>query len=316
MDKLKAMTTFIEAARWESMTRAAKELGVSRPLVSHQIRLIEDHLGTRLINRTSRQFSLTEVGAEYLKLCKSVVADIEEKEAAISQFHASPKGTLRVVSSLAFGNYELAPIAAEFLKDYPEINVTLVVTDNFISRRQLADPSFDVAFVMDRVEDSATTVSTAVGAIQWLPCASPRYLLEHERIEVPEDLARHDCLSHRSFSPPDVWRFARNGEAVNVPVRGSLFSNSVMVLRAGALAGLGVSYLPLYCIVDDLARGDLVQILPGWESPPKTVYAIYPHATAPRKSRLFVEFTRKMLKKETRTGEASRPMHAEDARSL
>ena len=315
MDKLKAMATFIEVARWESLSRAAKELGVSRPLVSHQIKAIEAHLGTRLINRTSRQFSLTEVGAEYLKLCKSVVADIEEKEAAISQFHASPRGALRVVSSLAFGNYELAPIAAEFLKIYPDITVTLVVTDNYISRRQLADQSFDIAFVMDRVEDSATSVSTAVGTVQWLPCAAPRYLQEHERITVPEDLSRHNCLSHRSFTPPDVWRFMREGNSVDVPVRGGLFSNSVMVLRAGALSGLGVSQLPLYCIEDDLARGRLVQILDGYEAPPKTVYAIYPHSVAPRKSRLFVEFTRKMLKQDAAdaTHEALRVKKAKSA---
>lgn len=296
MDKLKAMGTFIEVARWENLSRAAKELGVSRPLVSHQIRSIEDHLGTRLINRTSRQFSLTEVGAEYLKLCKAIVTDIEEKEAAISQFHALPRGTLRVVSSLAFGNYQLAPLAATFLQQYPEIAVTLLVTDNYISRRQLADQSFDVAFVMDTLEDSATTVSTSVGTVQWIPCASPQYIKAQEPICVPEDLERHNCLSHRSFKPHDMWRFGRDGAIFHTPVRGNLFSNSVMILREGALAGLGVSYLPLYCIEEDLVRGDLVEILHGFASPPKPVYAIYPHSMAPRKSRLFVEHCRNGLR--------------------
>lgn len=296
MDKLKAMATFIEVARWRSLARAAKELGVSRPLVSHHVQTIEAQLGMRLINRTSRQFSLTEIGAEYLELCKSVVAQIEAKEAVLTQFQGSPRGNLRIVSSLAFGNYELAPMAARFMQDYPEISITLVVTDNFISRRQLADQSFDIAFVMDRVEDSATTITTAVGAVQWLACASPEYLKAHDPIVEPEDLSAHNCLSHRSFVPPDIWRFTRNGELVGVPVRGSLFSNSVMVLRAGVKAGLGVSVLPLYCIQDDLARGELVQVLRGFESAPKPVYAIYPHSTMPQKSRLFVEYCRKALK--------------------
>lgn len=297
MDKLKAMTTFIEVGRWQSLSRAAKELGVSRPLVSHQLRMLEDQLGMRLVNRTSRQFSLTEVGLEYLELCKQIIAQVEEKEAILSRFHSSPRGTLRIVSSLAFGNYELAPIAAAFVKEYPEISITLVVTDNYISKRQLADQSFDIAFVMDHVEDSATTVTTVVGAIQWLPCASPRYLDANDPIKEPEDLAAHNCLSHRSFVPPDVWRFKRNGEIVNVPVRGNIFSNSVMVLRAGVRADLGVSILPLYCIQDDLTRGDLLQILQGYEAPPKPIYAIYPHSTMPPKSRLFVEYCRKKLRR-------------------
>ncbi|MFN3890732.1 MAG: LysR family transcriptional regulator [Beijerinckiaceae bacterium] len=297
MDKLKAMATFIEVGRWRSLARAAKELGVSRPLVSHQLRMLEQQLGMRLVNRTSRQFSLTEVGAQYLELCKTVVAQVEEKEALLSRFHSSPRGTLRIVSSLAFGNYELGPIAAAFMMEYPEISVTLVVTDNYISRRQLADQSFDIAFVMDRVEDSATTVTTVVGAIQWLPCASERYLETHHPIVKPEDLTAHNCLSHRSFVPPDVWRFKRDGDTVSVPIRGSMFSNSVMVLRAGVRAGLGVSILPLYCIQDDLDRGEIVQILSGYETAPKPVYALYPHSTMPQKSRLFVEYCRSRLKR-------------------
>jgi len=297
MDKLKVMSTFIEVARWGSLARAAKELGVSRPLVSQQLKSIEHHLGARLVNRTSRQFSLTEVGTEYLQLCKSILAQVEEQEAMISRFHGQPRGTLRIVSSLAFGNYVLAPIAAEFLKQYPEIALKLVVTDNYISRRQLGDHSYDIAFVMDRVDDAATTMTTTVGAVQWFACASPAYLETHDPIEAPEDLTRHNCLSHRSFVPPDVWLFARHGKTVSVPVSGSVFSNSVMILRAAARAGLGVSVLPLYCIGDDLARGELVRVLPGMEMPPKPAYALYPHSTAPKKSRLFIDFCRAALRR-------------------
>ncbi len=215
MDKLRAMATFIEVAKWRSLARAAKELGVSRPLVSQQIKSIEEHLGTRLINRTSRQFSLTELGLQYLELCKSVVTQVEEREALLTQTHSSPRGTLRIVSSLAFGNYQLAPIAAKFIKEFPDINVTLIVTDNFITRKQLGDQSYDLAFVMDRVEDSTTTITTSVGAIQWIPCASPKYLRSRPAIMQPADLADHNCLSHRSFSPPDIWRFQRQGKAID-----------------------------------------------------------------------------------------------------
>lgn len=296
MDRLKAMGAFIEVARWGGISRAAKELGISRPAVSQQLKMLEDHLGARLVNRTSRQFSLTEVGLEYLELCKSVVAQVEEKEALISQYHGSPRGTLRVASSLAFGNYELAPIAAAFLRQYPDISITLVVTDNYISRRQLVDQSYDIAFVMDKVEDSATTVTSVVGAVQWIVCASQDYLDAHPPIRAPEDLAGHNCLSHRSFTPPGAWRFKRAGETFAVPVAGSLFSNSVMVLRAGVRAGLGVALLPLYCIEDDLARSDLVRILAPYEAGPKPVFAICPHAMAPQKSRLFIDFCRQRLK--------------------
>ncbi len=184
MDKLKSMTVFATVARCESLSRAAKELGVSRPLVSHQLRLIEEHLGTRLINRTSRQFSLTQSGAEYLELCKAVIAVIEEKEAIISQFQAYPRGQLRVASSLAFGNYELAPIAAAFIAKYPHVSLSLFGTDSFMSSRQLIDQSFDVAFVMNPLPDSATGVATKVGAVRWLVCAAPAYVQLHEQVRI------------------------------------------------------------------------------------------------------------------------------------
>jgi DNA-binding transcriptional LysR family regulator len=222
---------------------------------------------------------------------------VEEREAALTQSHGSPRGALRLVSSLAFGNYQLAPIVAEFVKAYPDISVTLIVTDNFISRKQLGDQSYDLAFVMDRVDDSTTSITTSVGTIQWLPCASADYIASKPPILKPIDLIDHNCLSHRSFSPPDVWRFNQAGELVSVPVKGSMFSNSVMVLRAGALAGLGVAILPVYCIQNDLKRGQLVQVLPGFETAPKPVYAIYPHSIVPRKSRLFVEFCRSRLRR-------------------
>ncbi|MFN3892152.1 MAG: LysR family transcriptional regulator [Beijerinckiaceae bacterium] len=297
MDKLKAMTVFAVVARRQNLSQAAKELGVSRPLVSHQLRLIEEHLGTRLINRTSRQFSLTQAGAEYLELCKSVIAVIEEKEALISQFQASPRGQLRVASSLAFGNYELAPIAAAFIAKYPQVSLSLFGTDNHMSSRQLVDQSFDVAFVMNPVSDSATGVARRVGAVRWLVCAAPTYLRLHEQIRIPADLTKHNCVSHRSFVPPNVWRFSRPDGLEDVPVSGNLYSNSVMVLRAAALQGVGIAMLPLYCVADDLAGHRLVQLLADFEAPAKPVYAVYPHATVPQKCRMFVEFCRRELRR-------------------
>lgn len=298
MDRLKAMTAFVEATRWQSLSRAAKELGTSRPLVSLQIKQLEEHVGARLINRTSRQFSLTDAGAEYLKFCKSILSQIEESDALISQLQGTPRGGIKVLSSLAFGNFELAPIAAAFVERYPQVSLSLLVTDNFLSRSQLVDQSFDVAFVMNPITDSATAVTTSVGAVRWLVCAAPSYLNSHEPVLTPADLPGHNCLSHRSFMPPGIWRFVTDGRTQEVAVGGNFFSNSVMVLRAGALQGLGIAMLPLFCIHDDLASGRLVQLLADHESPAKPVYAIYPHPAAPQKSRMFVEFCRRELQKE------------------
>lgn len=300
MDQLKSMECFIEIARRGSLSRAAKELGLSRPLVSLSLKQLEVHLGVRLVNRTTRQLSLTEAGEDYLGFCRTVLGQIREKEAQLSRFQSSPTGTIKILSSLAFGNYVLAPIAVRFQTLYPNISITMIVTDNFISRRQLADQSFDLAFVMNQVDDSATSISTKVGAVQWVTCAAPSYVVKHEAIEDPEDLTRHNCLAHRSFIPPNVWRFSKGGNLIDVPIRGQLFSNSVMVLRAGALQGAGVSMLPLYCIEDDLEQGRLVHLLADHLGPAKPVYAIYPNSLMPQKSRLFVDFCRSAMKRRKR----------------
>ncbi len=139
-------------------------------------------------------------------------------------------------------------------------------------------------------------VMTRIGEVPWILCASPRYLKEREAPRQPNDLVEHNCITHRSLSPPNTWRFRKGSESFEVRVKGSIYSNSVMILRGAALEAVGIAVLPYYCVDADLAAGTLVPLLKDYIGPARSVYAVYPHAHAPKKVTSFIAFARKQLR--------------------
>lgn len=294
MDQLKAIDSFVRVARCGSLARAARELNLSRAAVSMQLRQLEDHLGVRLINRTTRALALTEAGSEYFAFCTKLLDSIDAEAAAMSRFHESPRGHLRIVVSASFGNFELAPLVAEFLATFPEVRVSLITTDTFVSPVEIAKRTYDVAVTMQGLADAAT-LSTRIGEVNWTVCASPNYLQRHGHPSGPAGLAEHNCLVHRSISPDSVWRLSGPDRIMEVPVAGSFFTNSAIALREMATAGIGIALLPTYCVQHDLTAKRLVEVLPGWAGPVRPVYALYSHARVPKKLRAFLDFTKARL---------------------
>ncbi len=298
MDRLKAIETFVRIAQTGSLSKAAQELGMSRALASSHLRQLEDHLGARLLNRTTRQLSLTEAGQEYLTFGQNMLAAFEEAEQSITRSRDEPRGTLKILASMAFGNVHLAPMAAEFSLLHPDIKISLILTDTSFSPFDLIDQGYDLAVWMHAIEDMSI-ISTKLGEVRWPALASPAYLEKHAHPQHPADLANHACLLHRSISPDSTWRFLGPEGQVAVKVAGPLFTNSVFALRASALAGLGVTLLPSYFIEEDLSSGRLVQIFQTHEPPQRPIYALYPHGRyLPLKSRLFIDYLRAYVRRQ------------------
>jgi DNA-binding transcriptional LysR family regulator len=311
MDRLRAIGTFVQIAKSGSLTKAAEELGMSRALASAHLKELERHLGVRLVNRTTRRVSLTSAGADYLAFCVRILENFEAEEARISQMQDEPQGQLKLMASMAFGHTQLAPIATEFTAAHPSVKIALFLSDRSFSPSDFVEGGYDLAVSMHVIKDASLVIGkVADGA--WLPCATLAYLARHEPVRQPSDLARHNCLVHRSHAPDSVWRFAEPQKVHStqthlsqahltkshaVPVAGSLFTNSSMVLREAVLADAGIAMLPAYAIGADLDSGRMARLLPSYLSEPRPIYIVYPHAGyLPKRTRLFIDFLRSRLK--------------------
>lgn len=298
MDRLKAIESFVRIAQTGSLSKAAQDLGTSRALISSHLKQLEDHLGVRLINRTTRQLSLTESGQEYLAFCQSTLAAFDEAEQSLARSREEPRGRLKILASMAFANIHLAPVAAEFSLAHPDIQISLITTDTSFSPLELIEQGYDLAVWMRPIEDMSI-ISTKLGEVRWPALASPAYLEKHGTPQDPQELVHHTCLLHRSIAPDSVWRFTGPDEAVTVKVAGPLLTNSVFALRASALAGVGITLLPTYFIQDEIESGKLVELFPDHGAPRRPIYILYPHAQyLPLKTRLFIDFLRAYVRKQ------------------
>lgn len=298
MDRLKTIGTFVQIAQSLSLSKAADELGISRALASNHLKQLEGHLGVRLVNRTTRKLALTEAGSEYLTFCLDALNSFEEEEARISRLQNEPQGHLKIMASMSFGNLHLAPAITEFTAEYGQVKVSLILSDRSFSPSDFVEGGYDLGISMQSVRD-ASIVSTKVGEVSWLPCVTPRYRETQAALDSPYDLARHNCLVHRSYAPQSIWRFSGPKGRCEIAVKGSLFTNSVIVLRAAVLADSGVAMLPLYCIDGDLESGALVRVLPDYASPKRPVYLVYPQMRyLPKRVRLFLDFLKDRLKRQ------------------
>lgn len=296
MDRLKVMQSFVCVAESGSLVKAAQRLGISRALVSSHLKQLEDHIGCRLVNRTTRHLSLTEVGQEYLAFSSKILAAFDVEDAALSRWHDGPRGQLKIVASYSFGNFRLAPIVADFLCRFPEVTSSLILTDTHVTPLEMIERGYDLAFTSQPLND-ASIMSTRVGESHWLPHAARAYLRRSGRLEMPEDLTAHSCLIHRSIAPDAVWRFNSGGREESVKVSGPFVTNSVIALKSLAQAGLGVALLPTYALLVDEQEASLERVMPQFDGPVRPIYALYPHAKhLPIKVRTFLDFTKQALR--------------------
>lgn len=273
MDRLQSMAVFIKAADTGSFAAAGAALGMSSQMAGKHVGAIEERLGIRLLNRTTRRQSLTEAGRLYYDHCKIALAEFEAAEAVARELTASPRGRLRVSAPVTFGTFSLAPLVAQYLRLYPDVEIDLTVTDRLVD---LVDEGYEVAIRLGELSDSSL-VARALAPYRLFACAAPSYLAAHGAPETPDDLTRHDCLLFAYSTRPAMteWTFARDGDVQTVKVSSRFRINDSRALRAAALAGAGILLGAEVMVKDDLASGRLVRVLPDFEAPPRPMHVVF-----------------------------------------
>jgi DNA-binding transcriptional LysR family regulator len=272
MDRLRSMQIFVEVARSAGFSAAAERIGLSRAQVSKSVMQLERHLGTRLFNRTTRRISLTDVGKAYLERCIDILQDIDETEAIAAAQTREPRGRLTVSAPTSFGILHLQQALPAYLRQYPQVQVALNLADRFID---VVDEGFDLVIRIAELEDS-TLIARRLAPCQRVLCAAPAYLEQHGTPRVPQDLALHRCLVYSNELKADSWRLQGPGGIESVRVNGPVCADNGDILRASAVAGLGVTLLPTFIVGADLRAGRLRQVLADYCPPTISIYAVYP----------------------------------------
>jgi DNA-binding transcriptional LysR family regulator len=282
------MVTFARVVKAGSFAGAARRLGVTSSVASKHVAKLEQVLGVRLLNRSTRKLSLTEAGAAYYEHCARIVEEVESSKTAIAQLQAAPRGQLRVTAPVTFANTRLGPILREFFTRYPDIQIDMNASNRVVD---LAEEAFDVAIRIARALPP-NVVARELRPVRWHLCASPEYLEREGAPSHPANLSRHNCLTFPAAAPSTVWHFVRGTESVEVAVHGSLQSNMVEALHDLVLAGTGLTLLPGYIAGKDIREGKLRAVLEDWEiEAGSSLYAVYlPTRYLAPKVRVFVDF--------------------------
>jgi DNA-binding transcriptional LysR family regulator len=287
MDKLEAMEAFTRVVSLGSYAEAGRALGLTRSAVSKAVMELEQVLGARLLDRTTRRVSPTEAGRAYYESCINVLASIEETEMQISRLHDEPKGVLKVNAPVSFGALFLGSALAEFMMGYPDLKVELTLNDRFVDP---VEEGVDITIRIAILADSSLIARKLAPARRVL-VASPAYIARFGAPLVPEDLARHRCLNYGHTTTLQRWQLTRDREAITVPIASSLCSNNGDVLRAAALADQGITKLPTFLVGPDIAAGRLQLVMPDTPPVGLGIYALYtPSRYLAAKTRLLIDF--------------------------
>jgi DNA-binding transcriptional LysR family regulator len=273
MDRLTSLTTFVRVVDSGGFSVAGRRLNMSTTMVSNHIKALEDRLGARLLNRTTRKVSLTEVGKAYYDRCTQILAELEQADEVAGALQSKPRGILRIYTAVHVVQF-VAPVVAEFLKRYPEVKVDLTIGERTVD---MIDEGFDLAIRLTPPPDSSLIVRS-LATWRHVLCCSPGYLKQHGPPRQLSELADHNCLRHALHPNGDEWRFVdRNDAPASVRVSGNLISNSGEILRTSAVQGVGIWLAPAFLIADDLESGRLVRILPEYREMKFAMNAVYPH---------------------------------------
>lgn len=288
MDSSTQMTIFVRAVQEGGFSAAARALNLSPSAVSKQVSRLEDRLGMRLLNRSTRHISLTDEGQTFYERCARIVEEIEEVEEWAAARQGSVRGILHLASTVPFVKYHLLPLLPEFAKRYPELQVSLEVTDRAVD---LIEEGFDVAIRFTEQLSDPSLVARPLAVNRRIICAAPSYLEAYGTPQTPEELSNHNCLRLYTVSAFNDWEF-EGPEGTCVPyVSGNFETNSADALYHATLAGLGIARLSTYIIGPDLKAGRLVRLLHNYVHEKASILAVYPHRRhLSPKVRAFIDF--------------------------
>ena len=291
MNQLQAMRVFLKVAETESFGRAAAALDLSNAAVTRYVSLLETHLNTRLLNRTTRSVSVTEAGRAYAEGCRAVIDQVESIEASVTNSSVDPSGTLKIVASASFSLLGLTPMLREFRVRYPKVKLRLTLLHRPVD---LVAEGFDVGIVVPHLVNSGMLISRPLFRVEAVLVASPEYLSKRGAPSRPAALATHEFLSPSADIHGSTWAFiGPNGVTENVALDPAYAVNSSHMLRQAAVSGMGIAVLPESYVTQDIQAGLLVRLFPGHtlKDADKEVSIIYPgrrHVSA--KTRCFVDF--------------------------
>ena len=273
MDRLSSMAAFVTAADVGSFAAAAVQLGQSPQMVAKHVAFLENRLGSRLLNRTTRRQSLTEVGRTYYERCKIVLAEVDAADALAQERQAVPRGRLRVSAPVTFGAHSLMPLITRYLREHPEVEIDLALTDRFVD---LVEEGHEVVFRVGLLDESGL-IARALSPYRLAACASPAYLRACGTPATPEDLSDHECLGYAYWPRPAEaeWYFVRDGSRHSVRVRSRLQVNDSRALMAAAIDGYGIVMGPEDVLRDALISGQLVRILTDFTGPSRPMHLLY-----------------------------------------
>jgi len=300
MDRFEAMRVLVAAVDAGSLSAAGRRLGMPLATVSRKVSELEAKLKARLLNRSGRKLTLTDAGELYVAACRRILDDVQEAERSASGEYRVPRGDLYITAPIVFGRLHVVPVAAEFLKAHPEIDIRLVLSDRVAT---LLDERLDLAVRIGALPDSSL-VAVRVGAIRQVVCASPAYFAARGAPKRPDDLQHHDCITFESLSSPQAWTFIDGKRHAAMPVHSRLTVNTAEAAIEAALCGLGVTRVLSYQIADAVASGRLATALEAFEPAPWPVSLVYAgQRLIPQKLRAFLDFATPRLR--ARLGEVA-----------
>ncbi len=293
MDRIAAVALFIRIVERGSFSKAAAECGITQPTATKAVAAMEARLGVRLLHRTTRGVSPTEVGHLYYEKCKTIAHEIEAADNLATLMQGDMAGTLRVSCSVAFGRRVLVPLAMRYMREHPSLAIDLSFEDRYVN---LVEQGVDLAIRMGRLPDS-TLGSRYLGRNPWLMVAAPAYLKQHGVPRQPAQLSQHACLVYSTVQGDDRWMLTSpDGQEQVVSVRGPLRSNNLSAVLAAAREGLGIAILPWYVARESVADGTVEPILERHALPTQEIHAVFPSPRqVPAKASAFIEHLRGTL---------------------
>lgn len=285
MDRIASMWAFVKVVENGGFSAAARRLELSPTMVSNHVQALEERLGARLLNRTTRKVNLTEVGKAYYERCVQILAEIDEADLAAGATQAVPRGPLRINTSVALARL-VARLGSEFTDRYPEVSIGIHMTDRMVD---MVEEGFDLAVRMAPAGESSL-IRRHLATYDYVICGAPAYFERRGTPRKPADLANHNCLRYTHSPFGTEWRFTGPGGEEAVKISGNLETNSVETLRVAALAGQGLLLAPSFLVALELKSGSLVPTLKGYRPPAYPISVLYPHRRhLPVKVRSFID---------------------------
>ncbi len=293
MDRVAAVHLFIRVVETGSFSKAADELGITQPTATKAVAATEQRLGARLLHRSTRGVTTTEVGALYYEKCKLIARELDEADNLATLLQSQVGGTLRINTSVAFGRRVLVPLVLRYMREHPEVTLDLGFDDRYVN---LVEQGIDLAVRMGRLADS-TLGARYLGTNPWVMVASSAYLQDHGAPQSATELSRHACLVYSSVQGDDRWSLTDvDGAELSVPVKGPLRSNNLSAVLAAARAGMGVAVLPWYVAGASVDDGKLLPVLRDYGLPAQEVHAVFPSPKfVPSKVTSFIAFLQQEL---------------------